>query len=109
MLTHTMTSDRVDPDGSSCCRLAHLPDDELLASTRRLVGKSNLILAALLAHLAEVESRGIHRTKACSSLYTYCIYELRFSEDAASRRVCAARLVKRFPALLGPWRTASCT
>jgi hypothetical protein len=29
----------------------------------------------------------------------YCIYELRFSEDAAYRRVSAARLVKRFPAL----------
>jgi hypothetical protein len=53
----------------------------------------------LLAHLGEVEARGIHRTRACSSLYTYCIYELRFSEDEAFRRVAAARLVRRFPAL----------
>jgi hypothetical protein len=34
----------------------------------------------------------------CSSLYTYCIYELRFSEDEAFRRVAAARLARRFPA-----------
>jgi hypothetical protein len=54
----------------------------------------------LLAHLAEVEARGIHRGRACASLYTYCIYELRFSEDEAFRRVSAARLVRRFPALL---------
>jgi hypothetical protein len=80
--------------------LGHLSDDEVLARTRRLVGRSNLLLAELLAHLAEVETRGIHRIRACSSLYAYCIYELRFSEDAAFRRVAAARLVRRFPALL---------
>jgi hypothetical protein len=79
--------------------LAHLSDDELLANTRRLVGKTNQLLAALLAHLAEVEARGVHRTRRCASLYTYCIYELRFSEDAAARRSAAARLVKQFPPL----------
>ena len=77
-----------------------LSDAELLAATRRLVGRSNRLLASLLAHLAEVEARGIHRIRACSSLYTYCIYELRFSEDEAFRRVSAARLVRRFPVLL---------
>jgi hypothetical protein len=80
--------------------LAQFSDDELLANTRRLVGKSNQLLAALLLHLAEVEARGVHRTRRCASLYTYCIYELRFSEDAAARRSAAARLVKQFPALL---------
>jgi hypothetical protein len=80
--------------------LEQLSDDELLSGTRRLVGRSNQLLASLVAHLGEVEARGIHRTRACSSLYTYCIYELRFSEDEAFRRVAAARLVRRFPALL---------
>ena len=75
-------------------------DAELLTATRRLVGRSNQLLASLLAHLAEVEARGIHRARACASLYTYCIYELRFSENEAFRRVSAARLVRRFPALL---------
>ncbi|MDQ2647075.1 MAG: hypothetical protein M3020_24940 [Myxococcota bacterium] len=79
---------------------AELSDGELLAATRRLVGRSNQLLASLLAHLGEVEARGIHRTRACASLYTYCIYELRFSEDEAFRRVSAARMVQRFPALL---------
>jgi hypothetical protein len=80
--------------------LGRLSDDEVLAGTRRLVGRSNLLLAELLAHLAEVETRGIHRSRACSSLYAYCVYELRFSEDEAFRRVAAARLARRFPALL---------
>ena len=51
-----------------------LSDGELLARTRHLVGRSNVLLAELLSHLAEVEARGIHRTCACSSLYAYCIY-----------------------------------
>jgi hypothetical protein len=79
--------------------LAHLSDQELLTHTRRLVGKSNQLFAALLVHLAEVETRGLHRKRLCASLYTYCIYELRFSEDAAARRSSAARLVKQFPIL----------
>jgi hypothetical protein len=80
--------------------LDRLSDSELLAATRSLVGRSNQLLAALLAHLGEVEARGIHRIRACSSLYTYCIHDLRLSEDEAYRRVAASRLVRRFPALL---------
>jgi hypothetical protein len=78
---------------------SELSDPELLNATRRLVGRSNELLAALLVHLGEVEARGAHRTRACSSLYAYCIYELRLSEDEAFRRVAAARLVRRFPTL----------
>jgi hypothetical protein len=77
-----------------------LSDAELLANTRGLIGRSNQVFAALLAHLGEVEARGLHRTRACSSLYAYCLYELRLSEDEAVRRVAAARLVRRFPELL---------
>jgi hypothetical protein len=54
-------------------QLEHVSDADLLASARRLVGRSNQLLAALLAHLAEVEARGLHRLRACASLYTYCV------------------------------------
>src|SRR5262252_6190417 len=80
-------------DGS----LEHVPNDDLFAGVERLVARSNTALADLLAHLGEVERRGIHRLRACASLYTYCIYELRMSEDAAYRRAKAARLVREFP------------
>src|SRR6478736_6026680 len=93
--------DRVAPLlPSSPGRLAAVSDTELLATTQRLAGTSNQVFAALLEHLAEVDARGLHRTRACSSLYTYCIYELRFSEDAAARRSAAAKLVRRFPVVL---------
>src|SRR5687768_11806216 len=97
--THTTAPLTTTPLPSSA-PLAGLSDAELLTATRRLVGRSNQLLASLLAHLAEVEARGIHRGRACASLYTYCIYELRFSQDEAFRRVSGARLVRRFPALL---------
>ena len=78
----------------------HLSDAELLAGTRGLVARSNHQLACLIAHLGEVEARGIYRERACSSLCTYCIYELRLSEDTAFRYARAARLARKFPSLL---------
>src|SRR6187402_3511634 len=80
--------------------LAQLTDASLHSETKRLAGTSNTLTAQLLAHLAEVEARGIHRERACSSLYTYCVYELRMSEDEAQRRCRAARLARQFPILL---------
>jgi hypothetical protein len=79
--------------------LAHVSDDDLHTSTRRLVGRSNQLRAALLAHLAEVEARGIHRERACASLCTYCIYELLMSEDEAFRRARASKIARQFPVL----------
>jgi hypothetical protein len=74
-----------------------LSDDDLHATVRRLTARSNLVLSDLLAHLGEVERRGVHRLRACASLYTYCVYELRMSEDAAFRRSKASRLVREYP------------
>jgi hypothetical protein len=79
--------------------LDHLSDDDLLTNTRAQVGRSNRVLAGLLAHLAEVDARGLYRLCACSSLSSYCIYELRMSEDVAQRRGKAAKIARRFPVL----------
>jgi hypothetical protein len=76
-------------DGRRAARRHAPPRGALESAPRRALGATG-----------RVEARGIHRTRACSSLYTYCIYELRFSEDEAFRRVAAARFARRFPALL---------
>lgn len=76
-----------------------ISDTDLLADVRRLTARVNVGLADLLLYLGEVEARGIHRTRACASLYTFCIYELRMSEDSAFRRAKAARLVRQYPEL----------
>src|SRR4051794_10902626 len=77
-----------------------LTDASLHSELKRLVGSSNSLTSQLVAPLAEVEARGIHRERACSSLYMYCVYELRMSEDEAQRRCRAARLARQFPILL---------
>jgi 5-methylcytosine-specific restriction endonuclease McrA len=87
--------------------LDQLSDDVLLTSLKRLTGTANELTAQLLAHLAEVEARGIHRNMACATLYVYCVYELRMSEDEAQRRCRAARLCRQFPVLFDMLADAS--
>ena len=82
-----------------CDALASISNDDLFTTAQRLTAQANIALADLLGHLGEIERRGIHRLRACASLYTYCIYELRMSEDAAYRRSKAARLVREYPEL----------
>lgn len=74
-------------------------NNDLLAQLKDLVGASNQLTSVILAHLAEVEARSIYREVACSSLYAYCVYELRLSEDESQRRILAARAARRFPVL----------
>ena len=77
--------------------LVSISNDDLLTTAQRLTARANVALADLLSHLGEIERRGIHRLRACASLYTYWIFELRMSEDAAYRRSKAARLVREYP------------
>ena len=65
-------------------------------------------MARLLAHLAEVDARRLYLPAGYPSLYAYCIEELRLSEDAARRRIHAARTARRMRSLLlSP--TGACT
>src|SRR5688572_10024656 len=81
--------------------LAHVSDAALLADLSTLVATDRRTTAALLAHLAEVEARGLFLPEACSSLYAYCTRVLRLSEDAALKRIRAARTARRFPQIFG--------
>jgi hypothetical protein len=87
--------------------LEHISNRDLLTSTKDLVGASNQMTSYVLAHLAEVEARGIHREVACSSIQAYCVYELRMSEDEAQRRIIAARTARRFPVIFEMVETAA--
>ena len=96
MTAITNASTPVQPASGS---LEHLSDAELLAGTRSLVGRSNQLLAALLAHLGEVEARGVHRTRACSSLYTYAFTNFAYPRTRPSAAL--PRPVPTRPALSG--------
>src|SRR5829696_1265152 len=77
-----------------------LGDRELLENLRLLVDRSNAVTAELVAHLAEVDRRKLYLRAACSSLHAYCTSRLRLSDAAAFKRIQAARLAQRFPAVL---------
>ena len=81
--------------------LDHLADDDLLDGLATLVCTSRATEAAMLAHLAEVDARKLYLAAACASMHVYCVRVLRMSEDAAFKRITAARTARRFPTLFG--------
>jgi len=79
--------------------LSHLSDGALLRDLAALVAQDRGTTAALLAHIAEVDARRLYLPAAHPSMYSYCVHELRLSEDAAYKRIQAARAARQFPAL----------
>jgi hypothetical protein len=79
--------------------LSHLSNGTLLRDLQALVTRDRAITAALLAHLAEADARKLYLPAGCASMFAYCVQELRLSEDAAYKRIQAARAARQFPAL----------
>src|SRR6476661_1319199 len=81
--------------------LTELTDDELVSRLSALCLEGHALTARMIDHLIEVEERRLDLRAACSSMFDFCQRRLGMSEGAAFRRINAARLVKRFPSLLG--------
>ena len=77
--------------------LKELSDSQLLRQTQDLVQEERKLTTEVLWHLKEVEARLLHLRVGCSSLFDYCVRELKYSEAAASRRIQAMRLLKEVP------------
>ena len=85
---------------SSIDGVSQLGDDELVATTQRLLQQERKLSACLLVHLAEVDARQLYRRHAYSSMFEYCVQVLRLSEAEAYLRIGAARTGRRFPRVL---------
>jgi len=79
--------------------LTHLPDSTLLVELKSLVSQDRQTTALLIAHLGEVDARRLYAPAGYPSMYEYCLHVLHFSEDAAYRRIRAARLARQFPSV----------
>jgi hypothetical protein len=79
--------------------LTHLSDAVLIRNLQIMLARDGVLTATLLAHIAEVDARRLYAPAGFSSMFMYCLRELRFSEDAAWRRIQAARAARRFPVL----------
>jgi hypothetical protein len=85
----------------SRCTLTRLTDQSLLRDLKSLVSQERSATALLIAHLSEVGARRLYAPAGYPSLFEWCVAELRFSEDAAYKRIRVARLAREFPALYG--------
>ncbi len=79
--------------------LTHLGDAVLVRDLNSLVARERGDTAAVLAHIAEVDARRLYLPAGCPSMRAYCVAELHFSEDAAYKRIQAARAARQFPTL----------
>jgi hypothetical protein len=80
---------------------SRLSDQELVALVARLAASERGATASLIAHLAELYSRRLHERAGFSSLYTFCTQALHLSECEAYDRMKAAKVARRYPAVLG--------
>src|SRR6186713_731581 len=77
-----------------------LSDRELEAEVARLARAERAGTAVLIEHLVELYSRRLHERAGFASLFTYCTRVLLLSEHAAYDRIKAAKVARRYPAVL---------
>ncbi|MGH7724298.1 MAG: HNH endonuclease [Candidatus Eiseniibacteriota bacterium] len=81
--------------------LTHLSDEVLLRNLNELVARDRLTTTELLACLAEVDARRLYVPAGYTSMHAFCVDGLHLSDDAAFKRIQAARAARQFPALFG--------
>jgi hypothetical protein len=79
--------------------LSHLSDHALLRDLAALVAQERAAMAGVLAHIAEVDVRRLYAPAGFPSMHAYCVGKLHLSEDAAYKRIQAARAARQFPAI----------
>lgn len=79
--------------------LKYLTDKTLLQDTKLLAQQYRTITASFLLHIKEIEQRKLYTELGYTSLFTYIVQELGFSESSASRRITAMKMVKEIPEL----------
>lgn len=77
-----------------------LSDDEVEDRLKRLAAIERQALAALLLHLGEFDRRGLHADRGQPSLFYYCTRVLGYSEQAAYKRIQAARTAREHPEII---------
>ncbi len=78
-----------------------LSDQELVSQVASLCLQGRRLDARLIVYLIEMEDRGLDKRSACSSMWTFCTERLHMSESETRARLNAAKLVRRFPSVLG--------
>ena len=78
-------------------KLKNLSDNKLLQETKRLVLVERNAITDVLHHLQEVDRRKLFSDIGHPSMVDYAVKELGYSHSAATRRIQAARMLKKIP------------
>lgn len=74
-----------------------LCDDDLITTTKRLVGEERLKTLEVIEHLQIIYDRRLHLKRGYQSLHGFLVKELGYSDGAAHRRISAMKLVNDVP------------
>lgn len=78
-------------------KLTHLSNKTLMADTKKLASTEREVTTRVLHHINEIERRKLYSDYKFTSLFDYCVKELRYSEASAQRRIVAARMLAEIP------------
>ena len=79
---------------------SHLNDDALLLDAKSTARLGSHVTARLITRIAEIGKRRLFLREGHGSLKVYCIRELGLCDEAAEKRITAAHITDRFPAVL---------
>src|SRR5512138_3269433 len=80
--------------------LRSLSDEALIHALQALLAQSRRVEADLVAHVAEIDARGLFAREAFPSMHLYCTGLLHLSDAEAYLRITVARASRRHPVLL---------
>ena len=75
----------------------YLSDSVLMSRVDALVREERHLTLQVLHHLMEIDRRRLYLPYGYSSLFTYCVRRLGYSESAALRRIRTARCIREHP------------
>lgn len=75
----------------------YVSDEELVRCLEHLAAKEHLATVELLHCLGDLDQRKSYLKFGHSSLFALCTRKLKYSEPAAYRRICSARIIRKYP------------
>lgn len=90
-------------------RPTRFSDAELIAELERLRAEEREQTLRILERINEVNDRKAYLDAGYATLFDFCVVRLRYSEQAAARRINSARAILRFPALKSRLQTGELT
>jgi hypothetical protein len=80
--------------------ISNLSDQTLCRDLPVVVGRERGATSVVLAYIAEYDARKLYLEDGYESMFAFLVGALHLSDDAAYKRIKAARVIRRFPAIL---------